>query len=194
EQKEKAAREEMETTLARSLLWPMGHDLQVNDVEPDALWKLAESPSDRLRLLFVENALETEGKARQLRNRAELALHAAVGLDQQRRERVEGILLGCLRDVSTSRAIREWVALAATQANPSSELAAAAARLLIEALAKETDRSARSNLAQGLRAVPARLGPEEAVAVARFLTEALAKETDPTTRYYLALGLSAVAA
>src|SRR5262249_42898733 len=80
EQKEKAAREETETTLARSLLRPLGHETYryntaVNDVEQDALWELAESPTDRVRLLFVESAVETQGKARQLRNRAELALH-----------------------------------------------------------------------------------------------------------------------
>jgi serine/threonine protein kinase len=195
EQKEKQAREETENTLARSLLWPLGHPQSpVNDIELDALWKLAESPNDRVRLLFVENALETEGKARQLRNRAELALHAAVGLDRQRRQRVEGILVGRLRDVSTSRALREGVALAATQANPSSELAAAAAPLLCEALARETYSSARRSLAQGLGAVAARLRPVEAGVAARILSKALAKETDLNARLYLAQGLGAVAA
>src|SRR5262249_9600724 len=111
EQKEKAAREETETTLARSLLRPLGHYAnRANDIELDALWELAESPSDRVRLLFVENAVETSGKAGQLRNRAELALHAAVGLDRQRRQRVDGILLGRLRDDSASLALREEVA------------------------------------------------------------------------------------
>src|SRR5262249_25110244 len=112
------AREQAEITLARSLLRPLGHtQSQVNDVELDALWELAESPSDRVRLLFVENAVETLGKARQLRHRAAWGLHAAVGLDRQRRERLEGILLTCLRDVSTSVALRQEVALAVTQAN-----------------------------------------------------------------------------
>jgi serine/threonine protein kinase len=204
EQKEKAAREEVETTLARSLLRPLGHTTNpandilrptnpANNIELDALWELADSLSDRVRLVFVENAVETEGKARQLRNRAELALHAAVGLDWEWRERVEGILLGRLRDDSASLALREEVALAAAQANPSSELARAAARLLIEALAKETEPLARRDLAEGLRAVAARLSPEEAAAAARFLSEALAKETHPLVRVDLARGLSAVA-
>jgi hypothetical protein len=155
----------------------------------DALWELAESPSDRVRLLFVENAVETPSKARQLRNRAELALHAAAGLDRQRRERVEAILLRHLRDDSTSLAFREEVAQAAAQANPSSELAAAAARILTEALAKETNPVARSYLAEGLSAVAARLGPEEA---ARLLTEALAKETDSRDKRSLTQGLVTV--
>jgi hypothetical protein len=192
EGKANEARDRAEATLVRSLLRPLGHkEGPVNAIELDALWELAESPSDRVQLLFVENAVETAGKARQLRNRAELALHAAVGLDRQRRQQVERILLGRLRDDTVSRALREEVALAAAQANPSSELAAAAAPILTEALARETDFLARYYLARGLSAVAARLGPEEA---ARLLTEALTKEKEPDARRSLVDGLSAVAA
>jgi tRNA A-37 threonylcarbamoyl transferase component Bud32 len=189
------AREQTEEVLARSLLRPLGHGTgPVNDIELDALWELAESPSDRVRLLFVESAVEIPAKARQLRHRAELALHAAVGLDRKRRQQVEGILLGRLRDDSASRALREEVALAAAQATPSSELSGAAAYILTEALAKETNPNSRQALTQELRAVAARLGPEEAGAAARVLTDVLAKETIPRAKQGLAEGLGALAA
>jgi hypothetical protein len=199
EGKANEARDRAEATLARSLLRPLGHGTgPVNAIELDALWELAESPSDRVRLLFIEQAFPRAGTARQLRNRAELALHAAVGLDRQRRERVEAILLRHLRDDAASLSLREEVALAAAQANSSPELVAAAARLLSEALDKETDFRARQSLAQGLSAVAARLSPEEAATAAtatRLLSEALAQETDYfRTRSVLAQALVAVAA
>src|SRR5262249_46147585 len=72
--------------------------------------------------------------------------------------------------------------------------AAAAARLLSEALAQETNPYARQLLAEGLGAVAARLGPEEAAAAARILREVLAKTTNPNARRSFAEGLSAAAA
>jgi tRNA A-37 threonylcarbamoyl transferase component Bud32 len=195
EGKANEAREQAEATLARSLLRPLGHQSGFpNDVELDALWELAESPSDRVRLLFVTNALETEGKAWQLVNRSKLALHAAVGLDRQRRQRVEEMLLSRLRDDAAGLALRKILAEGVASANPGPELAAAAARVQSEALAKETNLYGRYSLAEGLSTVVVRLGPEEAAATARILSEVLAKETDPFARSFLASGLRAVAA
>jgi hypothetical protein len=193
------AREQAETILARSLLRPLGHQVgSVNDVELDALWELAESPSDRVRLLFVANALETEGKARQLGNREELALHAAVGLDRQRRQRVKEMMLSRLQDEPAGFALRIEIAQGAATASPGPELAAMVARLLSEALANETNPYTRVSLAKGLSKVATRLGPGEAAryaaAAARLLSEALAYETDPFSRLSLAQGLTAVVA
>jgi tRNA A-37 threonylcarbamoyl transferase component Bud32 len=192
------AREQTEATLAWSLLRPLGHrEIVLNDVEVDALWELAESPSDRVRMLFVENAVATLGKARQLRNRAELALHAIIGLDRQRRVQMEGILLGRLRDASMSLDIRKEIALAVAQANPSSELAVSAARFLSEALVQETDSNVCSDLARGLSKLATRLDPHEAArhakVAARKLAEALAKETNQNARSTLMRELSTLA-
>jgi tRNA A-37 threonylcarbamoyl transferase component Bud32 len=189
------AREQAEATLARGLLRPLGHQPgPIKDVELDALWELAESPSDRVRLLFVANALETPDKARQFGNRGELALHAALGLDRQRRQRVEDILLDRLRDDSASLVLRGDLARGIAKANPGPELAGAAARLLSEALAKEPNAYDPSFLAQGLAALAARLGPEEAGMAARLLSEAMAKQKNVDVRSLLAQALAAVAA
>ena len=78
-------KEKTEETLARSLLRPLGHNSYgyVADPEIEALWELGclSSGQDAPRLLFIELALQRPMTARQLRNRADLAVHAAVGLD-----------------------------------------------------------------------------------------------------------------
>src|SRR5262249_47591970 len=79
---------DLEATLARSLLRPLalqGGDKPVTDPEWEALWELAADRSGRLGYRFVEEASGGPVTSRQLRDRAALALHAAVGLDEQRR-------------------------------------------------------------------------------------------------------------
>jgi hypothetical protein len=65
-----------------------------------------------------------------------------------------------------------------------------AARLLAQALEKETNADARRSLAAGLASVAGRLGPAEA---ARVLAQALEKETDAGARPFLSGGLASVA-
>src|SRR5262249_35197333 len=93
-----AARDKLETALARSLLRPLGlqsprlglGEPQFWEPEPltgpetEALWELASQQSESVRQRFVSQALQQPVFTRQLRNRAQLALHAAVGLDVQR--------------------------------------------------------------------------------------------------------------
>jgi truncated hemoglobin YjbI len=199
------AREQTEAILARSLLRPLGHnakdinnnDKELNNIELDALWELAESPSERVRLLFVANALETEDKARQLANGGAFALQATEGLDRQRRQEVEQMLLHRLRDDTASFVLRSELARGIAGTNPIAKLAQETARLLSEALAKETNAEARRRLAEDLAAVARRLAPEEAPryagTAARLLSEALAQETEPLARWYLLKGFWAVA-
>ena len=74
----------LEETLARSLLKPLGHQEDVvADPEVEAFWELAGLPheQDRVRMQFVEQALQHVATIRQLRYRADMALHAAIGLD-----------------------------------------------------------------------------------------------------------------
>jgi hypothetical protein len=52
----------------------------VTDPEREALWELAAS-GERVRLLFIERALQRPLTSRQLRDRADMAVHAATGLD-----------------------------------------------------------------------------------------------------------------
>ncbi len=90
---------QLEETVARSLLRPLGNkESEIADPEVEALWELAGNKDERVHLLFIEEALQGPVTARQLRNRADLAVHAAVGLDLARRRPVEEVLLARLRD------------------------------------------------------------------------------------------------
>src|SRR5262249_35823290 len=92
-------RDKLETALGRSLLRPLGLQtpepgkaLPLTDPEMEALWELGSQPSEGVRRRFVSEALPSPVFTRQLRNRGKFALHAAVGLEAQRRAEVERLL------------------------------------------------------------------------------------------------------
>jgi hypothetical protein len=182
--------------MARSLLRPLGHNAgRLNAIELNALWELAESPSDRVRLLFLEQALESPETARQLRNRAALALHAVVGLDRPRRQQVEERLGAQLRDKSLSLDSRTDLALVAAELKGLTPgCASEVARICTGAMAETGRPDDLARLSWALAEVAGRLPPGEAVRHCRFaarrLTEAVAEARDPEA---LARALEAVA-
>jgi serine/threonine protein kinase len=196
-QEAQGERDKAEAILARSLLRPLGHQrgAPVNDIEWDALWELAEGPSDRVRLQFIERALAHPGTLRQLRYRQQEALHAAIGLDRSRRQRAGALLLARLRDERVDALMRGDGALVGVAlGDPSPELAAASARALTDAMTKARNGDDLPYLAYGLVEVSARLGTEDAAAVARALTDAMTKESNSNALSCLAQGLVAVSA
>jgi eukaryotic-like serine/threonine-protein kinase len=111
-----AAADDLEWALARSLVGPLDPNGKegLGQPEAEALWGLASTANERLRLRFLEEALGTEITAGQLRQRAEPALTAAVGLDTRRRERTERILAAGMQDLNKGLRHRTeiaWVAL-----------------------------------------------------------------------------------
>ena len=84
------ARDEVETILARSLLRPLARQPgPLTEPEVGSLWELTRSRSETLWKRFVEQALREPMTTRQMKTRAEFALHAAVGLDSGKRLQVE---------------------------------------------------------------------------------------------------------
>jgi hypothetical protein len=198
QEKKRAAesREQAEETLVRSLLQPLGQTTDdPNESELQALWKLAESPSPRVHQLFLELALERPATTRQLRNRSELAIHAAVGLDPARRRRLEEILLQRLKDETVEAKWRTDCALVALEVTRhGQELTQLTAQRLAEALAQDKDRKARSDLARALDVMAGELEPAKAAVLARPLVDALIQEKDRyNTRLYLTSALVKVA-
>jgi hypothetical protein len=113
---EQAARDDLEKETALSLIGPLDPEgaERLNQAEVEALWRLAGTTNERMRLRFFEEALRSEASASKLRHRAEWFVHAAVGLDPQRRARAEQLLTEGLRD--PARSLRErteigWAAL-----------------------------------------------------------------------------------
>src|SRR5207237_3222991 len=93
-QRAEQAEDDLELSLARSLVRPLdveGRSI-LTEPEAEALWELAQKPGDRLWLRFLEEAMRNPLTAAQLRPRAEPALIAAVGLDQQKHHRVTNLL------------------------------------------------------------------------------------------------------
>ncbi|MCI0456578.1 MAG: protein kinase [Gemmataceae bacterium] len=195
-------RDKLETAVARSLLRPLGlrtsrllWTLPLADAEIEALWELASQPSEGVRRRFVTEALVNPVFTRQLRNRGKLALHAVVGLDAQRREEVERVLLEQLRSEALSEKRRtDLVRLVATLGDLSPRTAEAAARDFTQAMSKTTDFLDRHQLAQELAAMAAGLEPKGAAQVATTLTQAMTRTTRRDDLNDLARGLVAVVA
>jgi hypothetical protein len=187
-----AAKANLETTMARGLLRPLGlHGSEpLTDPEIAVLWELAENRGERLGLRFVEEALREPMTTRQLKLRAEPALHAAVGLEPDRRAQAERLLVGRLQDPELSDGQRADVALVTVAlGDPTPTGAAGVARVLTRAMANTTNPNLLE-LARGLSAVASRLEPQEAARTAATLAQAMARETGPG----LAHGLAAVLA
>src|SRR5262249_46295454 len=154
----------LETALARSLLRPLGLQEPLFDggyppptgPELEALWELAGQQREGVRQRFVSEALRSSVFTRQLRRQADLALHAAVGLDLRRHLDVEGLLLARLRESGVPEERRTDIALAAAALGGLSPPAADAfGRALTQALSKGTDPRHGGELARGLVKVAA---------------------------------------
>jgi tRNA A-37 threonylcarbamoyl transferase component Bud32 len=167
--------DDLETTLARSLLRPLGlqgGDKPVIEAEWDALWELAANRHrGRLGYAFVEEASRAPAASRQLRDRAALALSAAVGLDAERRGEVEGLVLARLADPALGAEKKTDLALALSAWDGLSDLGVAAtARQLIAAMNNTRDPPALGQLAECLSAllspVPAAEIPTRSAAAA----------------------------
>jgi hypothetical protein len=178
----KRSNDDVATTLARSLIEPLAlHggfplQVQVSDLEWEALWELTANRGSGLGYRFVQEATAAPLTSRQLRDRADLALHAAVGLDPRRRQEVEALLLSRLDDTRLSKAHRADLTLAAARWGGLSRPAARrVARLLVEALKDLKDPDALSLLPGALTTVLALMGPREAAVVSPRAAAALAQ-------------------
>jgi tRNA A-37 threonylcarbamoyl transferase component Bud32 len=192
----KQSRDDLEGTLARSLLRPLA--LQpgpLTEPEIEALWELVEDRSGRLGPRLVEEALRSPKTIRQLKVRAEPALQAAVGLDEGKRAQVARLLAERMQDPHLDdgqRADLVLTPIALEELKP--EGAARVAQALTQAMAKTDDPDSLRSLAEGLSALAARIGPPEAAQAATALTQAMPRTTDVYALSGLAQGLSALAA
>jgi hypothetical protein len=195
------SRDDLEKTLARSLLRPLALRSGAEPMtEPEwgALWELAINRRGRLGYRFVEEASRSPATSRQLRDRADLALHAAVGLDEECRAEVESLLLTRLADRAVGGEQKKDLALAlAAWDGLSSPGAVETARELISALSDSIDPNdlhALGKWSQGMSAVAARMGPKEAAQVAVLLTLAMKDPKNASSLLQLTQRLPALAA
>ncbi|HVS36891.1 MAG TPA: serine/threonine-protein kinase, partial [Gemmataceae bacterium] len=159
--------------------------------EVEAAWRLAGTGNERLRFRFLEEALRTEGTASQLQVRAPWFVHAAVGLDSQRRERAEQLLAEAMRDPDRPLQLRgeiAWIGLELSERG--SPIQRASAEVLSQRWAAEENSQLRDTGRAYLLAHADELAADDAV---RLLNQALAQEKDAMAREQLAEGLAAAA-
>jgi hypothetical protein len=144
---------------------------------------------------FVAEGLRDPAATRQLKARAALALHAAVGLDPDGRAEVERLLVERLQEPGLTDEERADVALVAAALGDLTPAAAArAAEALAGALGRAADAATLRELAGGLSAVAGYLAPQDAAPATDALARALDQRTEPEGRPELAEALGAVAA
>jgi hypothetical protein len=189
-----AAEDGLEKETALSLVGPLdpkGSDT-LNQPEIEAAWRLAGTGNERLRFRFLEEALRAEGTASQLRARAEWFIHAAVGLDPQRRERAERLLAEAMRDPHRPLRLRgeiAWIALAVSERG--APIRRASAEVIGQGWAAGEDPKLRDAWRGLLLARAGEFAPADA---SRVMSQALAREQDAGARRELAEGLAAAAA
>jgi tRNA A-37 threonylcarbamoyl transferase component Bud32 len=190
---EKAATDDLEQTLARSLVRPLDPKGKpdLNQAEINALWELACTDKERLRQRFLEEALGTPTRAGQLRHRAAWFVHAAVGLDPQRRARAEQLLAEGLRD--PDKGLRErteigWIAVELSERGAA--IRAASAEVIRQGWAAEEDPELRDAWREVMLGRAEEFAPADS---AGLLKQALAQERDIKVRCRLAEGLATVA-
>jgi hypothetical protein len=191
-QRAQAAEDGMEREVALSLIGPL--DLKgpraLSLPEVEVLWRLAATTSERLRQRFFEESLRTETAATKLRHRAPWCVHAAVGLDPQRRTRAEQVLAKSMREPNNSLRIRTetaWLALELSDwGSPTNR---ESAEVIAQGWAAEENAELRDTWREVLLASAQRVAPTEATGL---MSQALAQEKNSNVRGQLAHRLAAV--
>jgi predicted Ser/Thr protein kinase len=192
--------EQVEDTLAENLLLPMGYDQQeLTAADLRALRKLAEQPSERVRLRFMEMALADPESAARLGRRCDVRAHAAVGLDPGRRERVVAILHEALKRPDSSWRIQETcIHLGVALDTPDKPFCGEGVRAGLELMAAVTEPARRAALATAVANLADWLGPQEAARASgvacKILVKTMRKTEDPAALQDLAAAVAALAA
>jgi tRNA A-37 threonylcarbamoyl transferase component Bud32 len=190
------ARDEAESMLIEGLLRPIGRTAgPLPDVESDALTRLSQLPSARLRLRFLQDGLSTAETARRLDQRAEWIIQTIVGLDRQRRHNVQELLMQRLQAPDAADEIKAaCVALGiALEIRDSSFEGLARASIHAETV-RRLQRNDVKDLPDRLRAVSDRLDAAAAGQIAEMLAAALGQTNNEESLIALSEALRAVSA
>jgi hypothetical protein len=173
-------RDRAESTLVRSWTRPLGYKRgPLNPAEWNALWDVATSDSDRARIAFLREALGEPMLAERIGRRAELAVHAAVGLDAGRREQVKHLLLNKFQDGEMDPRVRQACVYLGAALDLSEEAFTDQLAQATVALLEQTASADELWLQRGvLVALARRLGPDRAAAAAEAVLAAMAKRND----------------
>jgi tRNA A-37 threonylcarbamoyl transferase component Bud32 len=188
-----AAEEELEIETALSLIGPLDSDGadMLSQPEVDALWRLAGTPHERVRLRFIDEALRTEATAAQLRHGGARFIHAAVGLDPQRRDLTEQVLVEGMRDPNRSLRARTeigWIVLGLSDWGSATHRESA--EVISQGLAAEEDPKLRNAWREVLLTRAESVAPDAAY---RLLIQAFVQEKHQSPPWQLTQTLAAAA-
>jgi hypothetical protein len=168
-----AAEDDLERETALSLVGPIDRngDVKLSEPETEAMWRLAGTKNEQVRLHFLEEASRSESAASKLRHRAEWFVHAAVGLDPGRRVRAERLLAEGMKDPSKSLRQRTELAWAALELSETgSARQRESAEVIEQGFAAKGDSDVRDIWREVLLARADKFAPEDA---ARLLNQVL---------------------
>ncbi len=190
-QRAERSEDDLQETLARSLIRPLQGRDTLSHQEAEALWELAQQPGERLWLRFLVEAMRTPLTTSQLSGRAESAWIAAVGLDAEKRKLVEDLLVQRLEAADLSENQRLDLARAAlTLGDLDTVISKQMLDILIEGLASKDKSNGHNKDVNLLIEFTQRLEPGTATGI---LTQVLEKETNGNNRYLLTRELATVA-
>jgi hypothetical protein len=177
------ANAELETSLALSLFRPLGlrtpegkkARIALTNPEIEVLWELAGIGNPKVLDRFVEVASRSPMTSRQLRNGAAHALHAAVGLNPEKRQWVERLLQKRLQETLDLEQKADLAVAAVALGDLTPETAAVVAEILVAALIKVGNTADASWLTEALAAVSPWLDQADVGKVADALIAALSK-------------------
>jgi hypothetical protein len=187
-----------EERLADGYLLTIGHDARnIAPIELKTFWTLASEPNERVRFLFLKNALQDPEKARQVRNRLEIAVHAAVGLDPGLRRRVRNEILAPVfanpGDLEITLLASEiLVELDAAALDGDAALAGRVTRALLDGLPATTDPVTLYGLRRTFERIAPNLTESAAVETAGKIREVLPRLTTSNQIATLTQSLKAI--
>jgi tRNA A-37 threonylcarbamoyl transferase component Bud32 len=191
--------EQVEKKTVQRWLEPLGlqagTEVPLHDREVEALWELARTKEEPLRLLFVKEALQEPATVRQLSNRRAFALHAAVGLDPHRREAVERFLWEQLQADAVPRGRQTDLTLAlAALGGLRAEIASHAALVITQRIGQENSPDELKPMSEALVGASTGLDSKDAALAANSLLQTMKDVKNPFALQELTPDLPAVAA
>jgi hypothetical protein len=108
------SRTRAQRALARAILGPISAESPtLSDPERENVWRLVDLRSDSLGITFLEEATGNTVAVQQFRNRAEVLLHAVIGLSVSRRDEADSVIVNRLRDTTLPQDLRTDLAFVA---------------------------------------------------------------------------------
>lgn len=189
-----------ETVLARSFLrpfeegyWQSPNSIGVNELQVHPLWELAENRGERVWFKTIEEALKEPRTTRQLIGNAQVLLHAAVGLDPTKRDKLTDLLLSHLRDPLWKQRHTDVALLLGTLGGATDAVSEQVFNQLVVAITHENSESNIDDLGTLLTSLVDRLGPASASQLATRVMEELKLENNATKVYWLVQAVVALA-